>query len=158
MEKALRPQGVRFEWLPCRTRMTFANGETALLTKCVLIHFPTDPPTRTYIDVHESRLVTILMSLPQMANLGLEIHTSQAGLAMTCRTLGWKKRLLPMSNSWHAVFDFRWLRESGLKEVPSTFLSAEARHNASPETKAETLHKAGRNHVRPKRFIKRAES
>ena len=59
---------------PCNTIMTFANSEKAVLNWCVEIHFPTNPPVSTTVDVHEKGNIPILMSLPQMIRLGMDFQ------------------------------------------------------------------------------------
>ena len=53
--------------------MSFANSASEILEDCVVFTFPTQPPVSTTVDVHEHGEVPILLSLPQMMNLGFHL-------------------------------------------------------------------------------------
>ena len=63
-ENAAWEHGITCEWKPCKTKMSFANSQVAVLNWCVVVHFPTHPPVSTTIDVHEEGDIPILLSLP----------------------------------------------------------------------------------------------
>ena len=113
---------VWFEWKRCWTHMSFANGESEWLEWCVVIHFPTNPPTCTTIDVHEKGAIPILMSLPQMCNLGFVIDMSPGQLHMSCEAMGMDNEPATMSTSRHACVDL--LRLCGKKvNLPNAFIT-----------------------------------
>eukprot|EP00975_Prorocentrum_lima_P067783 12916967-Prorocentrum_lima.AAC.1 len=45
--------GVRLEWKPCNTMMSFTNQKD-VLEWCVLSHFPTTPSVHAAVDIHET--------------------------------------------------------------------------------------------------------
>ena len=128
--------GIWAEWLPCNTIMSFANSQCVTLKWCVRIHFPTNPPVSTVVDVHEDGNIPILFSLPQMMNLGFKLDLSETECYLTCSAFGYNRVPLEMSTSRHLVLDLctikRNLTQTGLthsfatevkKENESTCLS-----------------------------------
>ena len=103
LERAAIPKGYRFDWVPCKTIMTFANSASATLNWCVIVHFPSDPPLSTTIDVHEEGSAPILFSLGQMANLGVDLNLRRGRLAMTCPAFGYYNDEMEISTSRHLV-------------------------------------------------------
>ena len=100
--------------------MSFANGESEWLEWCVVIHFPTNPPTCTTIDVHEKGAIPILMSLPQMCNLGFVIDMSPGQLHMSCKAMNMENEPATMSTSRHACVDL--MRLCGKRvDLPKVF-------------------------------------
>ena len=104
-EIAARSKGIFCEWNRCWTRMSFANSESAWLEWCVTVWFPTEPPVCTTIDVHDQGDIPILMSLPQMMNLGMDLQLRPNAIHLTCKTLGYHNELLPFSISRHVILD-----------------------------------------------------
>ena len=98
--KAAWKYGITCEWRRCWTKMSFANSKTAWLEWCVVLTFPTKPePIQTTIDVHEEGNIPILMSLPQMMNLGFKLDLSPGVINLTCKALGIDNERVPMSTS-----------------------------------------------------------
>jgi len=104
-EAAAFSKGIVCEWQRCWTKMCFANSESAWLEWCVNVWFPTEPPICTTIDVHDQGDIPILMSLPQMMNLGMDMQLRPNHIRLTCAALGYKDEALPFSTSRHVVFD-----------------------------------------------------
>ena len=80
--------GITVSWKPCYTEMSFANSATEILEWCVDITFPTTPPVTTTVDVHESGDIPILMSLPQMMNLGFKLELKPGEIYLLSEVLG----------------------------------------------------------------------
>eukprot|EP00975_Prorocentrum_lima_P036431 7664034-Prorocentrum_lima.AAC.1 len=72
-----------WKWKPDSTMMSFANGQKSLLKWCVVIHFPTVPEVQTMVDVHEASGIPILLSLPQIMNLGFSLDSTPETVAST---------------------------------------------------------------------------
>ena len=69
--------GPLVEWQRCWTKMSFANSQTTWLEWCIVVHFPTEPPICTTIDVHEDGDIPILMSFPGNEMLGYRFNDIQ---------------------------------------------------------------------------------
>ena len=69
--KACRLNGFKahFQFVPCCTHFSFANSQASKCFERLVIHFPTDPPCKTEVDILEEGSVPILISLQQMRNL-----------------------------------------------------------------------------------------
>ena len=104
-EEAAWSHGIVCEWKRCWTRMSFANSQTAWLEWCVVVHFPTEPPICTTIDVHDQGDIPILLSLPQMMNLGLDLKLRPGSVELTFEALGYHKELSPFTTSRHVAMD-----------------------------------------------------
>ena len=89
--------------------MSFANSETAWLEWCVVIHFPTEPEVTTTVDVHDKGDIPILLSLPQMMNLGFKLDMDPKNIHLTCKALGYERERLPFTTSRHVVVDLAHL-------------------------------------------------
>ena len=85
--------------------MSFANFHTEWLEWCVVVGFPTNPPVSTTIDVHTNGNIPILLSLPQMMNLGFDLKMRPDSVKLTCDSLGYHDEVLPFSKSKHVVLD-----------------------------------------------------
>ena len=85
--------------------MSFANSATALLEWCVVVKFPTEPPTTTVIDVYEEGDIPILISLQQMMNLGFTLRLDPNAVYLTSKVLGYQDERLPFSTSKHVLID-----------------------------------------------------
>ena len=111
--------GIWVEWLPCNTKMSFANSQTTTLKWCVRMHFPTNPPISTIVDVHEEGDIPILFSLPQMMNLGFKLDLNETECRLTCHAFGYNHVTLDFCTSRHIVLDLctiqRNLTQAGLK-------------------------------------------
>ena len=121
--------GITCEWKRCWTHMSFANSRSEWLEWCIVVHFPTNPPCQTTIDVHESGDIPILMSLPQMSNLGLTLKLDTENILLSCDVLQIKDEQVPLSTTRHAVFDLARLgrHKKRLKNLPSVFTSHEVK-------------------------------
>ena len=97
--------GIKCEWKRCWTRMSFANSDSEWLEWCVVVWFPTEPPVCTTIDVHENGNIPILLSLPQMMNLGLDLKLRPNSVRLTCAALDYHNECLPFTNSKHVALD-----------------------------------------------------
>jgi len=97
--------GIYCTWEKCKTIMSFADSRTEVLNWCVKVHFPTNPPVTTTIDVHEKGNIPILLSLPQMVRLGFDISLRPWGCKISSEALGFKAEPLEFCNSRHAVLD-----------------------------------------------------
>ena len=97
--------GITHEWKRCNTKMSFANSQTETLNWCVVVTWPTTPPVSTTIDVHESGDIPILMSLPQMMNLGMSLTLDSNGIRVTCPAMGYNDHECAFSTSRHAILD-----------------------------------------------------
>ena len=102
--------GVTCEWKRCWTRMSFANSDAEWLEWCVVVWFPTYPPVSTTIDVHEKGNIPILLSLPQMMNLGMDFKLRPDSVKLTCEALGYRDEVLPFTRSKHVVLDLSRLK------------------------------------------------
>ena len=58
----------KFQFVPCCTQFSFANSQASKCWERLVIHFPTNPPCRTEVDILEEGSVPILISLQQMRN------------------------------------------------------------------------------------------
>ena len=104
-EEAAWWYGITCEWKRCWTKMSFANSESAWLEWCVVVWFPTEPAVCTTIDVHEGGDIPILLSLPQMMNLGLDLKLRPDSVTLTCEALGYHNESLPFTTSKHIAMD-----------------------------------------------------
>eukprot|EP00975_Prorocentrum_lima_P057842 12131494-Prorocentrum_lima.AAC.1 len=74
--------------------MSVANGQKDVLERCVETYFPSNPPIKTVVDIHETGDIPRLLSLPQMQNLGFELKLAPAGVSLTCPSWGTTRRFL----------------------------------------------------------------
>ena len=100
--------------------MSFATGQSEWLEWCIVVHFPTDPPTSTTIDVHEKGAIPILLSLPQMRNLSFILYMMPEGMRLSCKALNMNNEQIQMSTSKHACVDLARLCGRA-KGIPTTF-------------------------------------
>ena len=99
------PRRMKYEYIPCNTRFTFANGQTSKVDWTLRLSFNTSPPVVTFIDILEQGQVPILLSIDQMRNLHMTIeHTPQCD-KITCKAFGMIRQPIPVSSSGHAMFD-----------------------------------------------------
>ena len=85
--KAATARGCWCEWQRCHTKMSVANSAKTTIEWCVVVHFPTDPPLQTTIDVCKEGSIPILSSLPQMMNLGFVLDMNAECVKLTCPAL-----------------------------------------------------------------------
>lgn len=138
--------GITCEWKQCWTRIAFANSKSEWLELCVVVHFPTNPPESTTIDVHEAGNIPILLSLPQMMNLGFDLHLEPSAIFFTCKILGYENERLPFSASQHALVDLAHLqRKMPDVKVKDTFLaSASTRQNEEHSSLSVSINASSR--------------
>ena len=90
--QACKSKGSRFngwfEFRPSNTKFSFANSEGDETYEKLVIHYNTDPPTSTEIDILEKGNAPILFSLDQMRNLRMTIELSPEVDLLTCHALG----------------------------------------------------------------------
>ncbi|MHC4951460.1 MAG: hypothetical protein ACYTEU_10825 [Planctomycetota bacterium] len=103
---------LRFEFKPCFTQFSFANSQSSKVYECLVIHFPTNPPCQTEIQILEEGNVPILLSLEQMRNLYMKFeHTPQVDY-LTCAAFGMKNFPVPVSTTNHLIIDLADLKQS----------------------------------------------
>ena len=64
-----RGTNMKFEFVPCQTKFSFANSRTARVYERLIIHFDTKPPCKTEIDILGEGTAPILLSIQQMRQL-----------------------------------------------------------------------------------------
>ena len=109
-----RRRGTRlsFEFQPCFTPFSFANSQSSPVYEKLVIHFPTEPPCKTEIQILEEGNVPILLSLEQMRNLYMKFeHTPQVDY-LTCAAFGMKNFPVPISTTNHLIIDLAELKYS----------------------------------------------
>ena len=121
--------------------MSFANSHTEWLEWCVVVHFPTNPPVSTTIYVHESGNIPILLSLPQMMNLGFQLALEPDAIYLTCKLLGNSQERLPFSHSRHAVVDLARVKGklTTAKETFATVEESSAESAANKQTSVSSF-------------------
>ena len=99
------PHRMKYEYIPCNTRFTFANGQTSKVDWTLRLFFNTSPPMVTNIDILEQGQVPILLSIDQMRNLHMTTeHTPQCD-KITRKAFGMIRQPIPVSSSGHALLD-----------------------------------------------------
>ena len=84
-----------FQFVPCCTHFSFANFQASKCFERLVIHFPTDPPCKTEVDILEEGSVPILTSLQQMRNLYMGFqHTPECDY-LTCAAFKMKDYPIP---------------------------------------------------------------
>ena len=96
--------GVKFRWIKSNVMMSFANSQKTLLEWAVEITFP-GSELSTRIDIHPTGDVPILISLPQMMNLGMSLHMRPSAVYMTCKVLESVEVPLVFTTSKHVAID-----------------------------------------------------
>ena len=122
--KSCRLSGVKghFQFVPCCTHFSFANSQASKCFERLVIHFPTDPPCKTEVDILEEGSVPILISLQQMRNLYMGFqHTPECDY-LTCAAFNMKDYPIPISTSNHLLLDLCNLKSSP-QRVECNFLS-----------------------------------
>ena len=107
-----RGTNMKFEFVPCQTKFSFANSRTARVYERLIIHFDTKPPCKTEIDILEEGTVPILLSIQQMRQLYMTFeHTPECDY-LTCKAFGMHRHPLPISNTNHIVLDLASLKQN----------------------------------------------
>jgi hypothetical protein len=75
------------------------------------VWFDTKPPSHTDIDIVEQGNVPILMSLPQMRNLGMTLEMTRDAVYMTCHAFNCYHQPLQTSKSNHIVLDLASVKQ-----------------------------------------------
>eukprot|EP00434_Breviolum_minutum_P039762 symbB.v1.2.035325.t1/scaffold4728.1/size36321/2 len=91
------------------SRFFFANSQQTKCTEKLVIHMYDKSWSvhTTEFDIAEEGNVPLLMSLPQMRNLGFQFELSPQKSFLNCTRLGIWKHQLRMSKSTHLVMDFQ---------------------------------------------------
>ena len=91
------------------SRFFFANSQQTKCTEKLVIHMYDKSWSvhTTEFDIVEEGNVPLLMSLPQMRNLGFQFELSPQKSFLNCTRLGIWKHQLRMSKSTHLVMDFQ---------------------------------------------------
>ena len=97
--------GITMEYRPCDTTFVFADSQMGKVTETCIVHFPTTPPCTTQIDILEKGSVPILLSLPQMKNLGMGLKLSAQGDRITCPAFGLYDATPEISTAGHIVLN-----------------------------------------------------
>ena len=93
-------------------QFSFANSQSSPVYEKLVIHFHTNPPCRTEIQILEEGNVPILLSLEQMRNLYMKFeHTPQVDY-LTCAAFGMKNFPVPISTTNHLIIDLAELKYS----------------------------------------------
>ena len=101
--------------------MSFANSQSAILKWRMVVKFPTVPAVYTAIDIHDDGDIPILLSLPQMMNLGFRLEMGQNVVYLTSEALGYINYRVPFSTTRHLVIDLANIRGRVLKGQQQTF-------------------------------------
>ena len=101
--------GLWYKIEPTSSRFFFANSQQTRCTEKLVIHMYDKAWSvhTTEFDIVEEGNVPLLMSLPQMRNLGFQFEQSPQQSFLNCTRLGMWKYKLRMSKSTHLVMDFQ---------------------------------------------------
>ena len=101
--------GLWYKIEPTSSRFFFANSQQTKCTEKLVIHMYDKSWSvhTTEFDIVEEGNVPLLMSLPQMRNLGFQFELSPQKSFLNCTRLGIWKHQLRMSKSTHLVMDFQ---------------------------------------------------
>ena len=101
--------GLWYKIEPTSSRFFFANSQQTRCTEKLVIHMYDKAWSvhTTEFDIVEEGNVPLLMSLPQMRNLGFQFELSPQQSFLNCTRLGMWKYKLRMSKSTHLVMDFQ---------------------------------------------------
>ena len=101
--------GLWYKIEPTSSRFFFANSQQTKCTEKLVIHMYDKAWNvhTTEFDIVEEGNVPLLMSLPQMRNLGFQFELSPQQSFLNCTRLGMWKHKLRMSKSTHLVMDFQ---------------------------------------------------
>ena len=101
--------GLWYKIEPTSSRFFFANSQQTRCTEKLVVHMYDKAWSvhTTEFDIVEEGNVPLLMSLPQMRNLGFQFELSPQQSFLNCTRLGMWKHKLRMSRSTHLVMDFQ---------------------------------------------------
>ena len=101
--------GLWYKIEPTSSRFFFANSQQTKCTEKLVIHMYDKSWSvhTTEFDIAEEGNVPLLMSLPQMRNLGFQFELSPQKSFLNCTRLGIWKHQLRMAKSTHLVMDFQ---------------------------------------------------
>ena len=101
--------GLWYKIEPTSSRFFFANSQQTKCTEKLVIHMYDKSWSvhTTEFDIVEEGNVPLLMSLPQMRNLGFRFELSPQKSFLNCTRLGIWKHQLRMAKSTHLVMDFQ---------------------------------------------------
>ena len=101
--------GLWYKIEPTSSRFFFANSQQTKCTEKLVIHMYDKSWSvhTTEFDIVEEGNVPLLMSLPQMRNLGFQFELSPQKSFLNCTRLGIWKHQLKMAKSTHLVMDFQ---------------------------------------------------
>ena len=101
--------GLWYKIEPTSSRFFFANSQQTKCTEKLVIHMYDKSWSvhTTEFDIVEEGNVPLLMSLPQMRNLGFQFELSPQNSFLNCTRLGIWKHQLRMAKSTHLVMDFQ---------------------------------------------------
>ena len=101
--------GLWYKIEPTSSRFFFANSQQTKCTEKLVIHMydKSWSAHTTEFDIVEEGNVPLLMSLPQMRNLGFQFELSPQKSFLNCTRLGIWKHQLRMAKSTHLVMDFQ---------------------------------------------------
>ena len=101
--------GLWYKIEPTSSRFFFANSQQTKCTEKLVIHMYDKSWSvhTTEFDIVEEGNVPLLMSLPQMRNLGFQFELSPQKSFLNCTRLGIWKYQLRMAKSTHLVMDFQ---------------------------------------------------
>ena len=101
--------GLWYKIEPTSSRFFFANSQQTKRTEKLVIHMYDKSWSvhTTEFDIVEEGNVPLLMSLPQMRNLGFQFELSPQKSFLNCTRLGIWKHQLRMAKSTHLVMDFQ---------------------------------------------------
>ena len=101
--------GLWYKIEPTSSRFFFENSQQTKCAEKLVIHMYDKAWSvhTTEFDIVEEGNVPLLMSLPQMRNLGFHFELSPQQSFLNCTRLGMWKHKLRMSKSTHLVMDFR---------------------------------------------------
>ena len=101
--------GLWYKIEPTSSRFFFANSQQTKCTEKLAIHMYDKSWSvhTTEFDIVEEGNVPLLMSLPQMRNLGFQFELSPQKSFLNCTRLGIWKHQLRMAKSTHLVMDFQ---------------------------------------------------
>ena len=122
-----------FEFKPCYAQFSFANSQKSRVYERLVIHFPTEPPCSTEIEILEEGCVPILLSLEQMRNLYMKFeHTPECDY-LTCAAFGMKDFPIPVSTTNHLLLDLAAMKNNPTgcgKVVECTWLTESSRQGS----------------------------
>ena len=101
--------GLWYEIQPTSSRFFFANSQQSKCTE-KLVKFMYDNGRNTQFtefDIVEEGDVPLLMSLPQMRNLGFQFELTPEKAYLSCARIGMRKMVLKTAISTHLILDLQ---------------------------------------------------